>query len=183
MSEQKSSRAKQSLMTCGNRSSGPKTDRGKQRTKLNATKHGIFSRHIVVEGENRLEFESLLQSLLNCFQPQSIVEDFFVEKLAHDFWRYRRFTQVEQSECEQSARFVEWDKENQQIAEAEKICSSRLEVQVEGGLILHISNPEILDRCLNLLIELRERIQERGFQEEDDSRILENIYGTFVNSG
>jgi len=72
------------------KSGGPRTQQGKEKSKLNATTHGIFSKVVVIEGESRAEFDALLNGLRNYFQPKGTLEEIQVEKLAALFWRERR---------------------------------------------------------------------------------------------
>jgi hypothetical protein len=72
------------------KSGGPRTQQGKENSKLNATKHGIFSKVVVIEGESRAEFEDLLNGLRSYLQPEGMLEEILVEKLAALFWRQRR---------------------------------------------------------------------------------------------
>ncbi len=39
---------------------GPRTKPGKQKSKQNATKYGIYSREVLIAGESRSEYDSLL---------------------------------------------------------------------------------------------------------------------------
>ena len=70
--------------------SGPRTKEGKAKSRQNALKHGIFSDIVVLEGESRAEFDSLLLGLRNDIQPEGTLEAFLVEKLAAIIWRLRR---------------------------------------------------------------------------------------------
>ena len=45
------------------------------------------------------------------------------------------------------------------------------------GLIGKINNPDVLERCLELLAQLRKQFEEDGFNLEYDKQILEKIYG------
>jgi hypothetical protein len=72
------------------KSGGPRTQQGKENSKHNATTHGIFSKVVVINGESRAEFEDLLIGLRNCLQPEGMLEEILVEKLAALFWRERR---------------------------------------------------------------------------------------------
>ena len=69
---------------------GPRTHQGKENSKLNATKHGIFSKVVVIKDESRAEFEDLLNGLRNYFQPHGTFEEIWVERLATLLWRERR---------------------------------------------------------------------------------------------
>jgi hypothetical protein len=69
---------------------GPRTEQGKNRTKYNALKQGIFSKAVVLEGESRHDFDALLNGLCDDFQPEGTLEGILVEKLAMLLWRERR---------------------------------------------------------------------------------------------
>src|ERR1700674_1831679 len=45
------------------KSTGPRTESGKKRSSQNALKSGIFSRVILLKGESRSEYQSLLEGL------------------------------------------------------------------------------------------------------------------------
>lgn len=66
---------------------GPRTHDGKQRSKINAITHGIFSSVVILKGESRSEFEALLDDLRNDFQPAGRLEETLVEKLAVLLWK------------------------------------------------------------------------------------------------
>lgn len=72
------------------KSGGPGTQQGKEKSKLNATTHGIFSKVAVIKGESRAKFDALWNRLRNDRQPVGELEEVLVEKLATDFWRERR---------------------------------------------------------------------------------------------
>jgi hypothetical protein len=70
---------------------GPQTPQGKEQSKRNALKHDIFSKLVVLQGESRAEFASLLGGLREDLRPQGTLEEILVEKMATLLWRYRRF--------------------------------------------------------------------------------------------
>jgi hypothetical protein len=49
---------------------GPRTDAGKKRSRRNALKYGILSRHLFLEGGSSIAFEKFLLGLVEYFQPQ-----------------------------------------------------------------------------------------------------------------
>jgi hypothetical protein len=69
---------------------GPRTMQGKERSKYNAIKHGIFSRVALLKDESKAEFDSLLDGLREYYKPKGTLEDVLVEKLATGLWRHRR---------------------------------------------------------------------------------------------
>jgi hypothetical protein len=72
------------------RSTGPNTEAGKARSKMNAVKHGLAAKAIVIEGEDPREFETLRAGLERDFDPQTVIERELVENLAALLWRQRR---------------------------------------------------------------------------------------------
>ena len=148
---------------------------GKKISRSNALKHGIFSSVILLEGESRAQYETLLRGFREYFRPEGTPEEVLVEKLATLVWRHRRLVMAERAEIRQGVRFLNWDQENQQRRDADQIPSYL--VVLEGGLIRRIENPHVLKRCLELLAELRQGIQEEGFDPERDTHILTKIYG------
>ena len=76
-------------------STSPRTREGKDKSKLNATKYGTFSRAVVLKGESRAEVNALRSGLYNCFQPEGMMEEVLVDKLSAYLWRQRRLIVAE----------------------------------------------------------------------------------------
>jgi hypothetical protein len=78
---------------------GPRTPEGKSVASLNALKHGFFSSDVVnpvLDGPARAEeFNSVLDALLDDFQPQSARERLLVDEVAACCWRIRRLLRYE----------------------------------------------------------------------------------------
>jgi hypothetical protein len=72
------------------RGTGPRTELGKARSKMNAVKHGLSAKALVLEGEDPRQFEALRAALEGDFEPETVVERELVEQLAGSFWRLRR---------------------------------------------------------------------------------------------
>ena len=77
------------------RSTGPKTDEGKETSRLNAVKHGLTARAIVLPGENPEAFDALTAELLDEFAPRMATERVLVGRLAGLLWRLHRVPQFE----------------------------------------------------------------------------------------
>jgi hypothetical protein len=81
------------------KSTGPRTDEGKAVARLNAITHGFFACDVVnpvLDGETRAEeFNSLLDALLEEFQPESARERILVDEVAASCWRIRRILRYE----------------------------------------------------------------------------------------
>src|ERR1700688_4588136 len=73
---------------------GPKTPQGKQRSKLNALKHSLFFKGVLLPGESRSAYRSLLDGLRDDWHPVGTQESIEVEKLALVMWSQRRYYAV-----------------------------------------------------------------------------------------
>jgi hypothetical protein len=77
------------------RSTGPATPEGKAKASLNALRHGLFARGVVLPHEDRDEFLEILAALEAAEQPQGPIEAFLIRQLASAQWRLQRFTRIE----------------------------------------------------------------------------------------
>jgi hypothetical protein len=64
------------------RSTGPSTEPGKARSKMNALKHGLAAKAVVIDGEDPREFEALRAGLERDFDTQTMTEQELVGDLA-----------------------------------------------------------------------------------------------------
>src|SRR5215469_2019445 len=77
------------------KSTGPRTPEGKAVVSLNALKHGLRARRVVLPGENVEEFHQLCDDLEAEWQPQSRSEQFYVEQMAVSQWKLTRLEVAE----------------------------------------------------------------------------------------
>lgn len=77
------------------RSTGPKTPSGKARSSMNARKHGLTGKDIVIGDEDPKEFDFFRTSLEHDLQPSSRLENELVDRLAGLLWRLRRVPAIE----------------------------------------------------------------------------------------
>jgi hypothetical protein len=157
----------------GTRSGGPRTTVGKNRSKLNARKYGIFSKLVVLEDESRVEFDVLWDGLRHHFRPVGAFEEILVELLAATWWRLRRPLIAEAAEIAARRAFLEWDTIRHQIAEARNFPMSRH----SNGLVREIDNLEALDACLVQLGAMKTRIENEGLDFARDKAVLAELYG------
>ena len=78
------------------RSTGPRTEIGKNTSRFNAVILGLFAKDVVIplcEGEEGEEqFARLLVDLEQDFEPEGRLEKFYVGEIAKSMWRFRRAT-------------------------------------------------------------------------------------------
>ena len=75
-------------------STGPRTAQGREVSKMNAMKHGILSRQVLVSGqyyqEDRKEFEALHRRFWEQLQPEGPLEEMLMDQIVTAHWRLRR---------------------------------------------------------------------------------------------
>ncbi len=76
-------------------STGPRTDGGKERVRLNAFKHGIYAKLLVLPGEDQAHFEASREALTRHYLPQSEPETALVSVLHETGWRLSRVVAIE----------------------------------------------------------------------------------------
>jgi hypothetical protein len=77
------------------KSTGPRTEAGKQRSSLNALRHGLTGQTIVLPTEDHSAYQRHSQSLLDECQPKGAIETQLVQSLIDSSWRMNRAAAVE----------------------------------------------------------------------------------------
>jgi hypothetical protein len=84
------------------KSTGPKTPAGRAVSKMNALKHGILSKEVLVSGRNvresRRELAALHQRFWDELQPIGPMEEMLVDQIVTAHWRLRRALTAESGE-------------------------------------------------------------------------------------
>jgi len=95
----------------GANSRGPVTPDGRAISSRNSLRHGLRAKAILIPGESRREFQTLLDDYVGQFQPQGPVEFDLVQTMAIARWRLNRLLAIEatliENQLEDSAEFIE----------------------------------------------------------------------------
>lgn len=78
-----------------NGSTGPRTEKGKAMSSRNATKHGLNSVDHVARDENPVDYEDLVWSLKQRYQPQDKMERLLLQRIIDAAWRLGRVVRTE----------------------------------------------------------------------------------------
>ena len=74
---------------------GPRTEAGKQRSRLNAYKHGLTGQIHLFTAEEHAAFEKHCQSIVEALAPVGILEQELAQSIAEDKWRLNRARALE----------------------------------------------------------------------------------------
>ncbi len=153
---------------------GPRTELGKQRSKLNAVKYGIFSSVMLLRSESKGEFDSLVSGLMAHYQPVGSLEEALVDQLATSLWRFRRLLMAESAEISKT-------QPAENISEKEMLRNSvvRSLMPSSGRFEMAFLTNSRLDliQTLGALKGIRDDIRKHGLSWERDHDRLEEVFG------
>ncbi len=151
---------------------GPRTRRGKRRSRYNAAKRGVLT-DALLPSESREEYYAHVNGFVDSLQPVGDLEEELVEKLAMLFWRHRRLLRAE------SAEITRWSTPVETGFEPNPAVS----VMLAGGHGLmsaatFLKDEAALRDALRLLKGLREQIRQKGLDWSRDLEVLRLLFGT-----
>jgi hypothetical protein len=125
-------------------STGPRTEAGKAASCLNASRHGLLARELLVKGKSKGNLTAFADSIRERLAPDGELEDFVVSRVISAAWRLRRAASV------QSAQFNTFAGPNRfdlQHLALERIgLLSRYEVTLERSLYKALESLDQLRR-------------------------------------
>ena len=77
------------------KSTGPKSEEGKLRSKGNALKHGLTARKHLIVGDDPIEFEEYRDNLWCELQPKTVLQEEMVMQIITTGWKIRRYQMIE----------------------------------------------------------------------------------------
>lgn len=79
---------------------GPNTEEGKAVSRYNAVKHGLLTKEVYIDEEEKDALNELTGSLYEALEPQGALEEVLVDRVISNVWRLRRSLIVERSTME-----------------------------------------------------------------------------------
>ena len=77
------------------RSTGPKTESGKRRSRRNAIRHGLTAETVIDGLEDAADYKAFERAIKSDYSPQTAIEGQLVTRLASLLWRLRRAVTIE----------------------------------------------------------------------------------------
>ena len=77
------------------RSTGPRTESGKRRSRRNAVRHGLTAETVIDTLEDAADYRAFERAIKSDYSPQTAIESQLVSRLASLLWRLRRAVIVE----------------------------------------------------------------------------------------
>jgi hypothetical protein len=150
------------------KSTGPKSEKGKSTSRMNALKHGLTAKLNVIGDEDPEEFEALRADLLAKFQPSSALGHESVDHLTATLWSLRRVRRVRnalhrasQDEAYAEAKEARDGEYYQSIhEETERRCKEAYENDRQ-----HICAAQMNGSWHEVYAELREQVEAEAIEE------------------
>src|SRR5260370_8602695 len=77
------------------KSTGPKSDEAKARTRMNAVRHGLTAQQAVLPHEDSRNYDQIRAGMIEAHTPEDSAELALVEELVNAYWRLLRLHPVE----------------------------------------------------------------------------------------
>ena len=106
------------------KSTGPNTPEGKERSRRNALRHGLTAETIIGDLEDAEDYQAFEASVTADYHAETAVERELVLRLASLLWRLRRASSVESALFERALNYAD---------KAESQNSARILVELSGG--------------------------------------------------
>jgi hypothetical protein len=97
------------------KSTGPKTEAGKEVSRRNAVRHGLTAETVISPLEDAEDYRAFEAAITADYDAQSVVERELVLRLANILWRLRRATSMETGLFEIQAEHLRDRRRNQQM--------------------------------------------------------------------
>ena len=112
-------------------STGPKTWKGKAVIRLNALRHGLLTRDVVLPGEDAEGFEDLWNQVRANLSPVGPIEEFLVDRVVNAMWRLQRLARAETAFFKWRVHGLKADRLAKQVRSYEESFLGRLSLPTD----------------------------------------------------
>ena len=82
------------------KSTGPKSQKGKAKASKNSVKHGILAKKTIISSENKQEFDLFKSKIFEELIPQSPMESILVQRVVDLSWQLKRIKNIQNQTIE-----------------------------------------------------------------------------------
>ena len=163
------------------KSTGPVTPEGKEISSRNATTHGLTSKKLTLNPEEREQFNKLLASYAAIYKPATEAEKSQLNYMVEHLWRLDRALKIEQILFDRTASEIA--EENPEMSYDEAVSVMFIDPRYTKRLSLFMRYKGQLDRAYRkALAELEKLIAARLKEEATQTKINNLIANRFVSS-
>jgi hypothetical protein len=114
-------------------STGPKTPEGKAAVRLNAFRHGLLARDVVLPEEDSDAFEDLLNRVRAELSPMGPIEELLADRVVNTMWRLGRSARAETA-------LVDWRVRQLQVSKLADQVGSHESTLADFRFLTHITD-------------------------------------------
>lgn len=138
---------------------GPKTPQGKEVSKMNALKHGLLTKEVLLKEDDPKLLEELAEGITSILLPVGRMEEILVDRIISSTWRLRRAIQVERGTMQW---FKDYDDDFPSFGSGGDGEMKKLKEMVDNGAIERtIRYENSIERSLFKALHELERLQAR----------------------
>jgi hypothetical protein len=165
-------------------STGPKTEAGKQRSSLNALRHGLTGQIVVMPTEDLQAYQLHLKSFTDECSPCGAIEEHLVQALADTSWRLNRVAALETNllTLGVASPLNAFSDSPQQIQDAMSIVAA-LESQSKALANLSMHSQRLSRQFERTVMQLRELQKIRRAQEKSELDDLLDVMEMYESKG
>lgn len=167
------------------KSTGPKTETGKQIVSQNAITHGLYSKRIVINSkyfkEDAVEYELLYESLCDELQPETAFQIQLVRKIANCLWRSQRIALAETAKINEQINRLDYRVESGQLQPGTDEYNDAVNLKFipfksfsSNLLYYEMRLDRQLTRTYKLLRNLQKKRENDARQREENEKKLKN---------
>lgn len=152
------------------KSTGPRTAEGKERSKFNAVRHGLDAKSLVIPGEDPAEVQDYLDGIVAALAPRDEFEADLCSRMAKLSWKLLRAERVEPTVIRSLMERAELDDKKRREAEVHRLLSADPETERNVRSQLE----ESAEGCrwmIDTLAELDAAVAARKWRLEYDRRL------------
>ena len=138
---------------------GVKTQEGKEISKMNALKHGLLSKMVLIEGEDEQSFIELGKQLRFGLKPIGELESLLLDRMIANFWRLRRANEVEKNFMERMKNYDDDDYDFSRETEEQKARRRMASMIVHGSIEKIIRYESFIEKSIYKSLHELQRIQ------------------------
>jgi hypothetical protein len=159
------------------KSTGPKTPAGKAAASMNAMKHGILSKEVIVRGlcikESNRQLQAIRRQFVQHYAPVGAQEEMLVDQIVVCYWRKRRVLKAESGEIALSVGQGIWERLKVKAGQRMRFEQAWT---VHGESKLKLSTAGI-DYMMEVLETTRDLVMEKGELTEEAFEEVVKVFG------
>ena len=154
-------------------STGPRTEEGRNVSRMNALRHGLTAQHVTVFDETEADFRRFHRQLMRVLRPDGAMEAQLAERAVICAWRLRRVYRIETGMFSKARKL--WAPTGPTLANDIETVYTRLASQRDDLAKLSRYESSIERSLRRALLDL-DRRQARRKAGDRTSRVLDGVY-------